>query len=410
MSKLPISADERSADKCASVHHPQSSADTQSQAAPRASLERTIPEQGQDAPDWDDPSLSRATHVSAGSAAVLEKHRKKKRRHKGLKVALIVLGILLVLAVALVAAAEFLRAQGQQAMHVDYTEGQTLTHNGVTYRYNENVVTLCVIGYDRVDKAGVSPEEKPGQADAIAVLALDTETGKATGIVIPRESMVEVNTYAEGSFTGTTTEQLCLAFSYGNGTDTSAENVVTSVQRILNNMPINYYIAMSRDGIVPLNDAVGGITLTALEDVPGTNIQQGQEVTLLGDTAKAYVQQREFWGTQGSVDRMSRQAQYVRAFAQKALSLATSAGGIGTLTDLFGIMQNYATTNLGVGEFGYLASVLMDKGISDVNMVTLEGSMVQGESFAEFTLDTAYTYQVVLDTFYTPVETSGNNG
>ena len=362
--------------------------------------------------DWDDPSLANAAHMSKSSnetRKVVRKKKRHKKRKKRIKIAVLVLVVLLALVGAAYAGVSMMRHQGEESLHVEYTEGETVTYNGKTYQYNKNIVSICVMGYDRYDSGVTSNDEEPGQADAIAVLALDTETGKTTAIVIPRESMVEVNTYAQGSFTGTSVKQICLAFAYGDGAETSAENVVTSVKRVLNNMPINYYVALNRQGIIPLNDAIGGVTLTSLEDVPDTDIKEGDEVTLLGSDAYYYVQRREWWGTQGTLDRMERQAQYIQEYAKQAMAQATKAGGLSVLTNLYSIGLDYTTTNLGASEFSYLASVLLDKGVTDINVVTLTGSIIQGESYAEFTLDSQNTYQVVLDTFYTPVETSENN-
>ena len=362
--------------------------------------------------DWDDPSLANAAHMSKSSnetRKVVRKKKRHKKRKKRLKIVVLVLVILLVLVGAAYAGVSMMRHQGEESLHVDYTEGETVTYNGTTYQYNKNIVSICVMGYDRYDSGVTSDDEEPGQADAIAVLALDTQTGKTTAIVIPRESMVEVNTYAQGSFTGTSVKQICLAFAYGDGAETSAENVVTSVKRVLNNMPINYYVALNRQGIIPLNDAIGGVTLTSLEDVPDTDIKEGEEVTLLGSDAYYYVQRREWWGTQGTLDRMERQAQYIQEYAKQAIAQATKAGGLSVLTNLYSIGLDYTTTNLGASEFSYLASVLLDKGVTDINVVTLTGSIIQGESYAEFTLDSQNTYQVVLDTFYTPVETNEDN-
>ena len=356
------------------------------------------------------PSAAAASAAPTKSTKVV---RKKKRRHrkrkKRIKRALIVLLILAVVVGAVYAGVSAMRQHGENSMRVEYTEGETVTYNGTTYQYNENIISVCVMGYDRIDKDSIPIEENPGQADAIAVIALDTSTGKTTAIVIPRESMVDVNTYAKGSFTGTKVEQICLAFAYGDGAETSAENVVTSVRRVLYNMNINYYVALNRQGIIPLNDAIGGVTLTPVESVPDTEITAGEKITLLGTDAYLYVQRREIAGTQGTLERMSRQAQYIKEYANQAITMATKAGGLSVLTNLYTTALDYTTTNLGITEFSYLAGILLEKDITDIDVITLEGSIIQGKNFAEFTLDTQNTYQVVLDTFYTPVETSEND-
>ncbi len=60
-----------------------------------------------------------------------------------------------------------------------------------------------------------------GESDTVMVVALNTDTGEARGIIIPRDSMVAVDTYSNGSFAGQVTEQLCLQFAYGTDGDNS---------------------------------------------------------------------------------------------------------------------------------------------------------------------------------------------
>lgn len=330
---------------------------------------------------------------------------KEKPKYKGLKFAAIsVLALLLIVIVGLFVAVNILRSQGKEAMNVEYNEGQIVNYQGIDYCYNQDVISVCLLGCD-----DDSADDEPNKADVVAVLALDTQTGKTTCIVIPRESMVEVNNYVGGAFTGTKTEQICLAFTYGDGKEASAENVVASVQRVLTNVPINYYVALYQEGVRPLNDAIGGVTLTALDTIRETSIVEGQEVTLLGREAEYYILIRDMYGVEGSQGRMQRQMQYARAFANKVLDRAISEGDIGVLTDLFSLLQEYSVTNLGVSEFSYLASVLLEKGITDLQMVSLSGTMTQGSRFAEFALDEENVRQVVLDTFYTPVEVANDS-
>lgn len=159
--------------------------------------------------------------------------RKKKRRNlkrkKRIRIALIVLGIILFLILAIGGSIFFAIQSGKAALHQDATDiqvseeadssdaGNTVYYNGHTYQRNKNIVSLCVMGYDRDADTGTGQAGQAGQADAIMVLALDMETGKTTCIGIPRDSMVEVDKYAGDSYLGQETMQICLAFGYGDG-------------------------------------------------------------------------------------------------------------------------------------------------------------------------------------------------
>ena len=241
-----------------------------------------------------------------------------------------------------------------------------------------------------------------GQADAVMVLALDTQTGKATAIGIPRDSMVDVGEFAGDAFIGQEKMQLCLAFSYGDDAHTSCEYTTTAVSRALYNMPMSYYMALDYNGIAPLNDAIGGVSVNALESIPNTGIVAGQDTVLYGDNAARYVQYRDTSSLTSSLDRQSRQVQYLEAFASKAL--ASAKGNVTSLIDLFNVASQYSVTNLGVNEFSYLASSVLTNGIASLEVVTLPGEPVQGAQFVEVHLDEEAVYQTVLDVYYTQVD------
>ena len=361
----------------------------------------------------------------AGAPAAGKPASKKKRRVKGdkaaasgksgKKIALIVLGVILVVLLLSVAVAFALVKSGESSLK-DFTgeilaaedaqstdEGRTVEYQGKKYALNEDMVSVVFIGYDRNELA--DPALTAGQADTVIVLALDTKTGKATAINVPRDSMVEVGEFAGDAYIGQDTMQLCLAFSYGDGAETSCENVTTSVSRTLYNMPMSYCVALNVAGIAPLNDAVGGVELNALQTIPGTDIVEGQTTLLMGDNAERYVRYRDTSALSSSSDRQQRQMQYITAYASKALS--NSGGESASLTDLFNLASDYSVTNLGASQFAYLASVMLSHGITSLDSVTLAGETVEGPQYIEYQLDKDAVYQTVLDVYYTPVEEEG---
>lgn len=361
-----------------------------------------------------------------GCGVVPEKPAAKKRRRTkggkaaasgkgGKKIALIVLGIILAVLLLSVAVAFALVKSGESSLK-DFAgeilaaedaestdEGRTVEYKGKKYALNEDMVSVVFIGYDRNELA--DPALTAGQADTVIVLALDTKTGKATAINVPRDSMVEVGEFAGDAYIGQDTMQLCLAFSYGDGAETSCENVTTSVSRTLYNMPMSYYVALNVAGIAPLNDAVGGVELNALQTIPGTGIVEGQTTLLVGDNAERYVRYRDTSALSSSFDRQQRQMQYITAYAAKALS--GSNGESASLSDLYDLASEYSVTNLGASQFAYLASVMISHGITSLDSVTLSGETVEGSQYIEYRLDKDAVYQTVLDVYYTPIEEEG---
>ncbi|WP_172136400.1 LCP family protein [Adlercreutzia sp. ZJ473] len=360
-------------------------------------------------PPWPQPASETASPEAASE--------RKPQHARTVKRAAIIAGIIIVLAVVAVGAmaaylinagrSNLLQEAGDIATNesaVSHDEGKTVEYNGATYRLNENIVSICVIGNDQESTA---PEEGfNGQADVIMVVALDTETGKITGISIPRDSMVEVNRNYHGTneLYDTRRLQISLAYAYGTTDEESSELVCTAASRILYNIPLSYYYTMSMSAIPALADAVGGVTIEALQTIPETSIQQGETVTLFGDEALRYVSWRDSTEYGTALDRQARQQQFVTALASQALEAAK--GNPTVLLDLFNAMSAYSTTNLGAAEFSYLASTVISSGIDSLDLTSLQGEPVHNDEspWEQFILDEDSVYQTVLDVYYEPVE------
>lgn len=344
---------------------------------------------------------------------VRKRKRRKNKRKKHLVVALV---IILVLALVVATAAWAVNnaiSSGERAIQettenaqvetidtaVTYDEGKTVTYNGHTYELNTDMVSIAFIGYDR--EAPAAEGEKPGQSDVVMVMALDTKTGETTAISVPRDTMTTVDIYLDGSYAGSQVEQLCLAYSYGDGGASSCENTVRAVSRVLYNIPVTYYYSLDLSGIGALNDAIGGVSLTPLQSIPQTNIVEGEPTVLFGSNARRYVQYRDTSILTSPLDRQARQMQYVKAFASQALGAAK--GDVSTLMGLYTTAQEYSVTNLGVNEFGYLATSVVSSGVGDISITSLEGTMEQGDIYAEYYLDDTATYETVLNTYYRQV-------
>ena len=366
-------------------------------------------------PEADWPKLDELPrpHSHAHNKEVHRRHVRQ-RALRRLRVVLIVLLVIGVLAGGAAFAVNRMIEEGGRAMReasqpediqtVEEAEtvddGLTVEYRGKTYRYNENVVSIVVMGYDR--RQDVSVTGKAGQADAIMVVALDTSTGLMRVIGVPRDTMVDVDENVGDAFIGQDKMQIALAFSYGDGYESSAENVVRAVSRVLYNMPMNYYLALNMEGVGPINDAVGGVALTPLATIPNTGIYEGSTMTLYGTNATKYVQYRDTSQLDSSLQRQARQSQYLQAFFSQAISNA--AGNPTVLVSLYQTALQYSTTNLGLDEFSYLATVLLSHGMSQLDVVTLGGEPVKGEQYVEYHLDQQSVYETVLDVFYTPVE------
>lgn len=368
------------------------------QAEASAQVADDVPQPADEA-EW--PSLDETAPQRRRHSEESIKRIKRRRRIRTLVIVLLVIGAVAAAGWGFVnhSVNQGKKKIEEKTEKVIKAKGDTITYNGKKYELNKHMATVAFIGFDnRASDDGT----KEGQSDTVMVVALNTDTGEARGIVIPRDSLVTVDTYAGGSFSGQVTEQLCLQFAYGTDGDNSSQLTAAAASRVLDNIPVDYYYTLNIEGVAPINDSIGGVTLVPTQTVPGTAAVEGRETTLFGTSAEKYVQWRDTTELTSSLDRTARQVSYVQAFAAKMLNSAKSNPAV--LINLYQTMGNYTWTNLGLDEFNYLATTMLERGLTSFDVVTLQGTMQQGDTFAEFYLDQDNVKQTVVDTFYHPVD------
>ncbi len=344
---------------------------------------------------------------------------KKKKKEKMPVAAKVAIGILLfVLAVLVLAVLAFvgLRTWGQlDIMNKTDANGEvayqeTIEYKGHTYSFNDDVVSMAFLGIDQREMLDIKSTDFVGASDADIVVAINTKTGETKVVAIPRDTMVDVDIWStSGIFLRTEKTQLCLAYAYGDGGSKSCENAVSSISRVLYNIPIQKYYALNLDGIKPLNDAIGGVTVKSIYTVPQYNIKYGDTVTLLGDAAEAYIRTRDMDSIEASLNRSDRQMQYVKAFAEQALPAVVK--DFSTISKLYNTASKYSQTNLSLNNATYLGSLLLSKGVTEFKPYTIKGNMkasvdpvMPGVVHAEFYPDEDSLMETVLDVFYTQID------
>ncbi len=367
------------------------------QAEASAQVADDVPQPADEA-EW--PSLDETAPQRRRRSEESIKRIKRRRRIRTLVIVLLVIGAVAAAGWGFVnhSVNQGKKKIEEKTEKVIKAKGDTITYNGKKYELNKHMATVAFIGFDGRDN---DDGTQKGQSDTVMVVALNTDTGEARGIVIPRDSMVAVDTYSNGSFAGQVTEQLCLQFAYGTDGDNSSALAAAAASRVLDNIPVDYYYTLNIEGVAPINDSIGGVTLVPTQTVPGTSVVEGQETTLFGKMAEKYVQWRDTSVLTSSLDRTARQVSYLQAFASKVLSSAKSNPA--ALISLYQTMDDYTWTNLGLDEFSYLATTMLEHGLTSFDVVTLQGTMQQGDTFAEFYLDQDNVKQTVVDTFYHPV-------
>lgn len=286
-------------------------------------------------------------------------------------------------------------------------------YQGQVYAYNEDILTFLFMGIDKRDGTvrEVAEGTNGGQADALFLLVLDPRRKKASVIGINRNTMTEIDIYnEEGAYVDTVLAQIAVQHGFGNGVEESCGYQKEAVSRLFYRLPIHGYAAVNMSAIPELNDIIGGVDVTVLEDMTSAvpAFKEGAEVHLEGQDALSYVRYRDR-DVFGSADqRLARQRQYLTEFIKTA---RTAAGkDISAVVRLYQAAAPMMTTDITLDEAVYLASQALDYSLGSEDFHMLAGETVMGEQFEEYHIDETALYELILEIFYEPVESVQQRG
>ena len=358
-----------------------------------------------------------SSHSSGSHNSHSHSHHSSKKKKKKMPVwAKVVISLVLIFALLAggTGSAYFiLLNQGKNDLtsvaELDKNYKETISYNGHNYQYNTNLINIAFMGIDE-RYYEVRDALNLGCADADMLAVIDTQTGEMKVISLPRDTMVDIDIYSDnGVFLTTKNVQLTLSYSYGDGGEQSCKNVTKAMSRILYGVPIDKYFALNLEGIKPINDAVGGVTLTALYDIPNAGITKGKEVTLKCDMAEAYVRSRDMDRATAAYERGERQMQYVKAFANQVLGAVKSDFNV--VSDLYNTATKYSQTNITLNNATYLAQLMLSKNITGFESYSLKGETTlhplpsNPEIInAQFVPDEDALMELVLEVFYTQID------
>lgn len=356
-------------------------------------------------------------------------HHRSSRRHRRKKKILLVIGcvcLVLVLAVSGCVGTVFaLRARGKSELEAkvqdqapvleqkeaelpvdEVVEEGVLFYQGEKYRYNENLISILVMGIDSMEEA--EEDENYGsnnRSDANFLVVLDQEKKRIKLLSIPRDTMVDLSvTDVDGNVYGTLTQQLALQYAYGDNGQQSCELMVQTIANFLYQMPIHGYAAVNMAAIAPLADAVGGVSVTMPVDLTYINSEwtEGRTFLLTGDDAYHYVHDRDTSVAQSAEARSERQKDFLVGFFDAVKDSIKSDPT--TVIELYTGVSGYVTTDISLSQMTYLGSLAVEAGFSLGDIETVEGSVVQGDVLEEFYPDEDKLYDLIIRTFYEKVE------
>lgn len=279
------------------------------------------------------------------------------------------------------------------------TEASSVPSTTEARKQKENLETILVLGLDKNEY----PDDSRAyindmQGDFNLLLVLDHSTNTCSPLLLNRDTMTEITRLGVfGDEAGTFTGQLALAHTYGSGGSDSCLNSKRAVQDLLGE-DVDHYMSFTMESVPAVNDAVGGVAVTVLEDF-GENypqLKKGEEVLLTGENALIYVRGRQNVGDQTNTGRMERQEQYMSALIEKLRSCAKENPDF--LTNLTLKLGDAFQTDYTVSQLQALSELLLDCQIEP--FVTLTGETRKGEEFMEFYVDEAALAQTVQNIFY----------
>jgi anionic cell wall polymer biosynthesis LytR-Cps2A-Psr (LCP) family protein len=156
---------------------------------------------------------------------------------------------------------------------------------------------------------------------------------------------------------------------------------------------------MNMDAIPILNDAVGGVTVTVVDDFSKVNptITMG-ELTLRGDQVIDYVRTRKDVGDQKNVTRMERQKEYVNGFL-KAL-VEKEQGDIEFLVRMYEQVAPYIVTDCSVTTLSNMLDRYAQFTLKEV--VTPEGDNLIEDGHYAFYVDEEKLDELIVRLLYDP--------
>ncbi len=281
-----------------------------------------------------------------------------------------------------------------------------IKYEGKEYVLKDNIETFLVLGLDKYKGASSSASHESGtvQADFLMLFVFDNAAKKTTAININRDTIANVNRLdIVGNKTGSVEKkQIALAynFAYDDEGLVNCRNTADSVSDLLLDVNVDHYISLTMDSVIEINDLVGGVEVTVLDDFTGIDDEliKGKKVTLMGEQALRYVRSRKGLEDSSNINRIARQQQYIDALFNKATAcIEADEKFVFKAADKLMPYLEYNSTEYRLKEFAEKFNNYEFSGIKEI-----DGESKLGEKFNEFYPDEDSIFKIVIDLFYTP--------
>ncbi len=279
-----------------------------------------------------------------------------------------------------------------------------ITVDGVKYSKKKNIETLLLMGLDKYEgEQSADSYNNNLQSDFLMLFVFDHAKSSYSALHINRDTMADIDILGlADEKTGSVNKQLALAHTYGNGGSSSSKNVVNSVSRLLNNADIEHYLSVTMDAVPYINDKVGGVEISVLDDFTGIDdtLVKGETITLSGNQALTYVRTRYGMDDSTNSTRMVRQRQYLEALFDKAAQAVSEDETL--IAQVTEDMWDKMVSDYDVVEMREVLTCISEYELDA--FYSLEGENRKGERYMEFYPTEESVNSTILKLFYTPAQ------
>ena len=282
------------------------------------------------------------------------------------------------------------------------TTSKTIVRNGVKYYPRQDITVILVMGINQTGKVEPTEFNHSTAVDMLALLILDPKTEKASVLSLNRDMMVDMPVLNKtGRQVDIFNGQLAYSHTYGDGMEISCENVRKTVSNLLYGLRIDHYISINMNTIPILNDAVGGVKVTVVDDFSAvtSDLPMG-EVVLKGSQAVTYLQERWYVGDELNLSRMERHKAYINSFAPvfKEKAKADVEFSVNTYKSI----EDYIVTDCTLPIFSRLVTDFSEYSLGEIR--TVDGENILNGKYYEFYADEEALDALILELFYAPKE------
>ena len=235
------------------------------------------------------------------------------------------------------------------------------------------------------------------------LLVTNSDDQTLSVVSINRNSMTQIQVYSESGLSlGTANAQICTQHGFGDGKKLSCSRTVDAVSYLFYNLPIDGYLSINMGAIPIMNDSVGGIEVTVLDDLyypsAGVDLKKGETVTLEGMEAYYYLRGRDTGTFDSATNRLRRQEQFITSYFAKLTEIAK--GSTSKVLSVYEAIEDYVVTNI---DFVDMISELMAYEYDESRLYTVPGETVMGEKHEEYYVDDDALYDLIVQVFYEEV-------